>query len=295
MEMKASIVIRVYNESARIGSLLTAIVDQEFDQHEREIIIVDSGSNDGTLDIARKFPVKILHINKDEFSFGRSLNRGCAAATGEVLVFVSGHCIPSSGCWLQELIAPLGKEGVVYTYGGQYGNSDSYFSECQIFAKYFPASSMIPQQGFYCNNANSALLRSIWSKYGFNEEVTGLEDLHLGRKLVSEGHKIGYVASAAVFHLHDESWSQIKRRFEREAIALQEIMPEVQLSFADFVRYWASATARDLRAAAESGVLIKKTREIVLYRLMQYWGAYRGNHFHRKLSKRRKEAYYYPR
>ena len=293
--MKASIVIRVYNESARIASLLAAIADQDFDRQEREIIIVDSGSTDRTLDIARKFPVRILHIDKAEFSFGRSLNRGCAAATGEVLIFVSGHCIPTSSCWLQELIAPLGKDGVVYTYGGQYGNNDSCFSERQIFAKYFPASSMIPQQGFYCNNANSALLRSIWSQYTFNEEVTGLEDLQLARRLLSEGYKIGYVATAGVFHLHSESWAQIKRRFEREAIALQEIMPEVQLSFMDFVRYWASATAHDLSVAAKNRVFIKKTTEIVLYRLMQYWGAYRGNHLHRKLSRQRKEAYYYPR
>ena len=295
MLMKVSIVIRVYNESIHIGSLLMAIVDQEFDRQEREIIIVDSGSNDGTLDIARKFPAKILHISKDEFSFGRSLNRGCAAAAGDVLVFVSGHCIPTSSYWLHELIAPLGRDGVVYTYGGQLGNGDSFFSECQIFAKYFPASSMIPQRGFYCNNANSALLKSTWEQYPFDEDVTGLEDLHLARTLVTEGYKIGYVANAAVFHLHNESWAQIKRRFEREAIALQEIMPEVQLSFMDFVRYWSSATALDLRAAAGNRVLIKKTREILLYRLMQYWGAYRGNHLHRKLSSRRKEAYYYPR
>jgi glycosyltransferase involved in cell wall biosynthesis len=293
--MKASIIIRTYNESKHIGELLSAIVDQDCNPDDREIIVVDSGSTDGTLRIARSFPVKITHIQKDEFSFGRSLNRGCAASSGQVLVFVSGHCIPASKYWLQELISPLGKEGVVYTYGGQLGNGDSCFSECQIFAKYFPSTSRIPQEGFYCNNANSALLRTVWASNPFDEELPGLEDMHLAKKLVQQGHKIGYVAPAAVFHLHSETWSQIKRRFEREAIALQNIMPEVHVSFFDFVRYWFSSTSLDLRTAAGNRRMLRSVKEIILYRFMQYSGAYRGNHLHRKLSKRRKEAYYYPR
>ena len=293
--MKASIVIRVYNEAKHIGALLAAIVDQDWPAEQREIIVVDSGSTDGTLQIAQCFPVRVLHIRKDDFSFGRSLNIGCAAATGEALVFISGHCLPVAGGWLRELLAPLGRDGVVYTYGGQIGNGSSCFSERQIFAKYFPAESRIPQEGFYCNNANSALLRSAWQAHRFDEELSGLEDMHLAKKLVALGHKIAYVAPAAVYHLHEESWTQVKRRFEREAIALQEIMPEVHLSLGDFINYWLSAVWLDLRAAARQRQLGRHAAEIVAYRLMQYWGAYRGNHIHRTISKRRKEAYYYPR
>lgn len=293
--MKASIVIRTYNEGKHIGALLKAIMDQEWNPEDREIVVVDSGSTDGTLQIAQCFPVRVVHIRKEDFSFGRSLNMGCAAATGEALVFVSGHCIPVTGSWLGDLVAPLGRDGVVYTYGGQIGNGESYFSECQIFAKYFPPESRIPQDGYFCNNANSALLRSVWASRPFHEGLTGLEDMHLAKQLVGAGHRIGYVANAAVFHLHDETWAQIKRRFEREAIALQDIMPEVHLSFLDFVRYWLSAVSLDLHAAARGRALLDKAPEIVLYRLMQYWGAYRGNHIHRAMSKRRKEAYYYPR
>ncbi len=293
--MKASLVIRTYNEARHIGGLLKAIVEQDWNPDEREIVIVDSGSTDDTLQIARCFPVRIVHIDKEDFSFGRSLNRGCAAATGDVLVFVSGHCIPVAGSWLKDLVAPLGRDGVVYSYGGQLGNGESSFSECQIFAKYFPAESRVPQEGFYCNNANSALLKSAWASHPFDEELTGLEDMHLAKKLVGLGHRIGYVANAAVYHLHEESWGQVKRRFEREAIALQDIMPEVHLSLLDFLHYWLSAVSLDLRAAAKNRVMLARAPEIVLYRLMQYWGAYRGNHIHRKMSKRRKEAYYYPR
>jgi glycosyltransferase involved in cell wall biosynthesis len=294
--MKVSVLIRSYNEAKHIGALLQSVFDQEWNAEDREVIVVDSGSTDDTLQIARCFPVrKILHIEKEDFSFGRSLNIAAAAATGDALVIVSSHCIPVSSTWLKELIAPLGKNGVVYSYGGQIGNDETFFSEARIFAKYFPPDSQVPQEGFFCNNANSALLRPTWVANRFNEELTGLEDLHLAKRLVEQGHKVAYVANAAVYHLHSESWSEVRLRFEREALALRDIMPDVHLSFMDFMRYWVSSVWLDLREAAARSVMLENAGEITLYRMMQYWGAYRGNHLHRVLSKQRKDAYYFPR
>ncbi len=293
--MKASIIIRTYNEQKYLSKLLQRIFQQECPGIEYEVIIVDSGSTDQTLDIAQQFHTNIIHIEKEAFSFGRSLNMGCSAASGEILVFVSGHCIPVSGSWLCELITPIIKDEAAYTYGAQYGNDDSRFSERQLFARNFVEKSKIPQEGFYCNNANAALLRSVWRQYEFDEEITGLEDMHLSKRLVEHGYRIGYVAEAPVLHLHNENWSQVKRRFEREAIALQHIMPEIHISFFDFMHYFLSAVALDIGAAYRQRTVIKKASEIVMYRLMQFWGSYRGNHFHRKLSKQRKEAYFYPR
>lgn len=294
--MKASIVIRTYNESKHLPALLQAISEQDLEEGKPfETIVVDSGSTDGTLDIANSFGCRLLHISKEEFSFGRSLNMGCLAAQGECLVFISGHCIPENNHWLECLVAPLGRDRIAYSYGGQIGGTDSHFSECQIFAKYFPAVSKIPQEGFYCNNANSALLRSVWLETPFNEEVTGLEDMHLAKLLVAKGMKIAYVTEARVYHLHDETWAKIRHRFEREAIALQYIMPEIHIGFNDFLRYTVSAILLDVGAAMQMHVLRKTLGEIILYRFSQFWGAYRGNQFHRNLSRRRKEMYYYPR
>ncbi len=293
--MNASIIIRTYNEEKYLGDLLQSIQKQDCNGIDFEVVVVDSGSTDQTLDIARRFKTRIVHISKDEFSFGRSLNMGCEAASGEILVFISGHCIPASRIWLHELVRPLGSNSVVYTYGSQYGNDSSRFSECQLFAKNFSAKSHIPQDGFYCNNANAALLKSMWHQHKFHEELTGLEDMHLSKRLVRLGYKVGYVAEAPVYHLHNENWAQIKRRFEREAIALRYIMPEIQISFFDFLHYFLSAVILDANVAFQQHVFSEKAKEILMYRLMQFWGSYRGNHFHRKLSKQRKEAYFYPR
>lgn len=293
--MLISVVIRTLNEARHLPALLGAIATQSLGGHTCEVVLVDSGSTDGTLDIARSHGCRIVTIRKEDFSFGRSLNVGCAAAAGEALVFVSGHCIPVGRDWLARLVAPLGTGRIAYSYGGQVGDASTHFSEHQIFAKYFPPRSQVPQQGFFCNNANAALLRSVWLAHPFDEELTGLEDMHLAKRLVAQGHAVAYVADAAVYHLHDETWRQVKRRFEREAIALRHIMPEVHIGLLDAVRYAASAILLDWGAALGERKLGRTLVDVVVYRVCQFWGAWRGNRAHREVSRAAKERYYFPR
>lgn len=293
--MKTSIIIRTYNEARHLPDLLKGIQLQVVPSVEREVIVVDSGSTDGTLDIAKYFQCRVEHIRKEDFSFGRSLNLGCTSASGDVLVFVSGHCIPANESWLARIVEPLADGRAALVYGRQIGSGNSHFSECRLFEKYFPSVSQIPQEGFFYHNANSAMLRNVWQQNPFDESLTGLEDMHLAKQLVGKGMAIGYVAEAVVHHLHDETWARIKNRFEREAIAMQHIMPEVHLSFVDFLRYSSTSILFDFAAAVQGRQFLKCAPEIVMYRLAQYWGSYQGNHYHRKLSRQRKERYFYPR
>lgn len=293
--MRASIIIRTYNEERHLDELLTAIAGQTVPASEREVLVVDSGSTDRTHDIVRKHGATLLTIARDTFSFGRSLNIGCAAARGNALVFISGHCVPADARWLESLIAPIEQGLVAYAYGRQLGGPLTKFSEQRLFEKYFPATSNVPQEGFFINNANAALLRDAWERFRFDEELTGLEDMDLGKRLVARGERLGYVADATVFHHHDETWPQVKRRYEREAIALQRIMPEVQLSLFDFLRYFVSGVLLDWGTALRQRMWTGRAAEIVLFRFVQFWGAYKGNHIHRHLSRARKDRYFYPR
>lgn len=291
--MQVSVVVRALNEARYLGELLSSVAEQELDIPV-EVVLIDSGSTDGTLDIAEAYGCRITHIEKHEFTFGRSLNRGYEFAQGDILVSISGHCVPASRTWLMSLIAPL-REGVAhYSYGRQIGKDTTKYSEKKIFWKYFPETSRIPQKDFFCNNANSAILRSSWQRYRFDEEVTGLEDMELAKRLVSDGAGIAYVAEAPVFHIHDESWSQTKRRYEREAIALQKIMPEIHVSLLDMLRYLFASVMSDVSSAIMEKCFWRELAGIVKFRTAQYWGAYRGNHEHRMLSQRRKENYFYP-
>ena len=296
--MKISVVIRTLNEERYLGELCSSISRQKFNAPLQdvlvEIVLVDSGSSDRTLQIARDHNCRIEKIHRKDFSFGRSLNLGCEIAKGEILVFVSGHCVPLDDYWLSNLCAPIVNGRAEYAYGRQLGGENSRLSEYQIFAKYYPMESMIPQNGFFCNNANSAILKSSWEKYKFNEEITGLEDMDLAKRLVQNSGKVAYVANSAVYHHHYETWPQVRRRFEREAIALQGILPQVHVSLLDTIRYILASVISDVKIAKERGMLSKNFIEIVLYRYYQYTGVYIGNHQHRRLSRAEKERYFYP-
>ena len=118
--------------------------------------------------------------------------------------------------------------------------------------------------------------------------------MELAKRHCEQGGNVAYVADAAVYHIHNESWIQTRRRYEREAIALQKIMPEVHVGRLDIIRYiWASVTS-DAQAAVMDRCFIREISGIVKFRFAQYTGTYRGNHDLRNLSKKQKENYYYP-
>jgi len=104
MSQSVSVVIRCFNEEEHIGRLLTGLLKQT--RPPDQIVVVDSGSTDATLSIAAQFPVQIEHIAPDQFSFGRSLNIGCRAATGELIAIASAHVYPVYDSWLALLATP---------------------------------------------------------------------------------------------------------------------------------------------------------------------------------------------
>jgi glycosyltransferase involved in cell wall biosynthesis len=282
------------NEARYLGQLLDGIRTQTYPLSCVEIIVVDSGSTDGTLEIARSYDCKIVTLARSEFSFGRSLNLGCASARASILVFVSGHCVPTTPDWLWELVKPLHAPSTAITYGRQLGGPQTKFSEHALFQKYFPDHPANGQSSFFCNNANAALRADCWREHPFDETLTGLEDMHLARALVQRGYKVVYVPAAAVYHHHHEKWRQVKRRYEREAIALREIMPEVHVHWHDALRYFIAGVLGDWARAVNRKCLLSVWLEVVAFRGCQYLGTWSGNHRHRQLSHREKERYFYP-
>jgi rhamnosyltransferase len=139
--MLASLVIRTYNEEKHLDELLTQVHQQKCTLVNLEIVIVDSGSTDKTLEIANRHGCRVTHIKKSDFTFGRSLNIGCEFAKGELLVFVSGHCIPANPDWLDELCKPLVERQVAYSYGRQIGRDTTKYSEGRHFDKWYPVYS----------------------------------------------------------------------------------------------------------------------------------------------------------
>ncbi|MBK1618565.1 hypothetical protein CKO42_08965 [Lamprobacter modestohalophilus] len=293
-DARISIIIRTLNEGRHLDALLNRIAEQQTQGLGHEVILVDSGSTDDTLAIAERHGCRILHISREDFSFGRSLNLGCAAAQGDLLVITSGHCVPVDQHWLQRLCQPLLEKGADYSFGRQLGGEHSHYSEKRIFSKYFPAERHNGQKDFFCNNANAALCFAQWERHRFNEDLTGLEDMELAQRLVQSGGKVAYVPDATVYHYHSETWAKVQRRFEREALALQRIMPQVHVSPFDALRYLSTSVYKDWCSAWREGCWRHHALDILRYRWHQYLGVYKGNHQHRKLSHREKEKYFFP-
>lgn len=202
--------------------------------------------------------------------------------------------MPKDRQWLARLCRPLLEDEAGYSFGRQLGGAGGHFSEQRIFAKYFPEAADAGQKAFFCNNANAALRYSDWERLRFDEELTGLEDMELAQRLVGAGGRVVYVPEASVYHYHQETWAQIQRRFEREALALQRIMPQVQVGAWDLARYFLTSVYKDWLCAAREGVWSRTALGIMRYRWHQYRGVYKGNQQHRTLSHSEKEKYFFP-
>lgn len=290
--MKVSIVIRAYNEDEHIERLMLGIKAQTVQPHE--VILVDSGSTDDTVKIAKRHGAKVVTIDKAEFTFGRALNRGCAAASGDICLFPSAHVYPVYDNWIERIIEPFKDERVVVSYGRQRGNHRNKFSEHQIFARWFPHESVCPQRTYFCNNANCAIRRSTWEQQPYDETLTGLEDMGWAKVAQSRGGWIAYVAEAEIVHVHDETWEQVQNRYRREAIAMRAIDEHAKFSSFDLVTLLVRNVFSDAGVALRQGVLWKELNSIVRFRSNQLVGTYRGYNGPPEVSAQLRSRFYYP-
>ncbi len=291
--MDCSIIIRAYNEEQHIARLLDGISHQTV--RDVETILVDSGSTDRTAAIASMYPVKILHIAPEEFSFGRSLNLGLAQSQHKLAVLASAHVYPVYPDWLERLLEPFAHAEIGLSYGKQRGNRQSNFAEQQVFANWYPDQPNPRQTHPFCNNANAAIRRSLWEEHPYDETLTGLEDLAWARGLVDQGLALAYVAEAEVVHVHRETPHGVYNRYRREAMAFKRLFPEQNFSLADFIRLVSCNVGSDIRHAAHQKVLNRTLTEIVWFRWMQFWGTYQGYRHPGPVTQQLRQTFYYPR
>jgi glycosyltransferase involved in cell wall biosynthesis len=290
--LNASVVIRALNEERHIGRLLAGLGHQTVQPHE--IILVDSGSTDATVDIAEHYGCTIVRIPKEQFSFGRALNVGCAAASGDVLCMLSAHVYPVYDTYLEQMLAPFARPEIAVVYGRQVGDQRTKYSESRLLLKWFPEESIWDQGHPFSNNANAAVRRDEWAELRYDEELTGLEDLEFADRAIGKGYGVAYVAEAPVVHVHEESWDRIRNRYRREAIAYKRIMDEKQLSAVEAVRLAAANIASDYWHALRDRQLTTNLVGIPLFRVAQFLGAWEGFRSEPALTDELRRRFYYP-
>lgn len=278
--VETSIVIRTLNEAKHLEFLLKGIHSQNY--KDWEIVLVDSGSTDGSREIASRYGARIFNIPSNEFTFGRSLNIGCREAKGKYLVFASGHVWPITNNWLSNMIKPFTDPTVMMVYGRQRGTDANRLCEIRDLEVNYGRTSHILVDEANGNNGNAAISRDLWLNQPFDESLPGLEDIDWARKAEKKGYRVYYTADAAVYHVHEESLSQVYRRHLREAVATKTMFPNYSLSWTGFLRALPYFIVRDILYAIKRHHR-SKIFHIPATRLVQFIGIYKGVRYHKKL------------
>lgn len=220
------VLIRAKNEAQDIGKAIDLVLAQTI---PAEVIVVDSGSTDGTVEIVRQYDsVRLITMPAAEFTFGRSLNLGIAATKAEIVVALSAHAFPCDRNWLERLTRHFVDPQVAGVYGRQVPHPDAYpvvERDCLGYYGTTPRTQTNPDQANdrTFSNANSAIRRSCWQAQPFDESLPYSEDQMWAWEMLKQSYEIRYEPEAGVFHSHNETLKQVFRRSYREAAAARSL------------------------------------------------------------------------
>lgn len=219
--LDCSITIITKNEGLNIGPCLEAVYSQK-NVGPFEVVLVDSGSTDATVEIARRFPIRIEQIPASAFHHARTRNLASGLTSGPIIVGLSGDAIPASEHWLCNILMNFSDPSVGAVYGRQLpregataereGTFDLIYGDQKIVKD--PAYRNGAGYRFYhFSDVNAAIRRKIWEKTPFPEELKTFEDLGIAKRILDNGWKIVYEPEAAVFHSHVYTARQLFKRY----------------------------------------------------------------------------------
>ena len=185
--MRISVVIPVYNGEATLAGCIESLLGQTIPAHE--IIVVNDGSRDGTVEVAGRYPVRLLDLERNQGA-ARAKNRGAEIATGEVLFFTDADCHlqPEGLACILETLADPQIDGVVGLLGQScpYPNFASQFKNLWM---HFTYARQPRRVGLFFTSA-AAIRREIFQREGgFDPHYAGAsitEDIEFGQRLLAK-------------------------------------------------------------------------------------------------------------
>jgi len=209
--IETSIVIPTKNGAKDIGDCLDAVYSQKA-TGRFEVLMIDSGSTDGTLEIVRRYPVRLEQIPAETFHHARTRNYAATLTSGRFLVFLSQDAIPACDTWLAAFLSNFSDASVGAVYGRQLPKAASGLERRAAFATLYDDARIVkmPMDGvglgyryYHFSNANSAIRKTAWHATRFPEELKVFEDVGIAKRILDSGWSIVYEPGAAVYHSHD--------------------------------------------------------------------------------------------
>lgn len=228
--MKATVIIPAYNGRDYLRSLLVAVFNQKLAE-KFEVLIIDSGSTDGTLNIIKDFPKVRLHrIPNSEFGHGKTRNLAAEMAKGEFLVYLSQDAVPSHNRWLEFMLEPFMLSNKVFCVFGKQiprAHCDAVTKRevSGVFNSLGPDHSIMINRKFslfsgqytdeyltFFSDVNSAVRKDYILKKIPYRDVTYSEDQLLGQDVLEQGYLKAYAPKGSVYHSNEYSLRNYYRR-----------------------------------------------------------------------------------
>ncbi len=264
------VVVRCKNEMPHVEHALESLLKQR--GVLARLLFLDDGSTDGSLEVAQRFGVRTLPREPGPYVPGAVLNRGMRLTSSPVVAFVNADAIPQSDDALARLVAPFeGAPSLGATFGRQLARPGADPLVRAEYARAFgPTQPVDVRHGRFFSMVASAVRRSVWARWPFDETLPYSEDVAWTRQILGEGHEVRYVPEAEFEHSHDYDLKGLIRRRRGEGAAdrrIHELGPPSLVD--DFARPLVGALVRDARQGLIGG-------QALAVRLAQAGGYYAG-------------------
>ena len=284
-----TVAIPVLNGARYLDEVLAAVRNQRVGR-ELELLVVDSGSTDGSLEIARQHGARIHQISRSEFSHGGTRNLMMEIAQGEHVAFLTQDATPANEDWLAALLQAFElTDDVAAVFGPHDARpSASHMIRAEMERHFenwghgreidvqrlngspagLAAYRAEPWRLTFLSSVNCCLARWAWERVPFRD-VPYAEDQLLGRELIEAGYAKVFQPQARVLHSHDFGPVRFFRRYFDEFRGLREVLgyrePAGPRTFA---RAWRGLTAGDRRWLEANRVRgLRLTRQLLRSRL----------------------------
>ncbi len=234
---RVSIVIVTRNGHDTLPRVLDALAAQR-GAPPFEVVAVDSGSDDGTVELLRGRVDRLVQIAPEEFNHGTTRNLGIERARGELVVLLVQDAVPVTEHWLAALTRPLAADPTLAgSYARQVPRPDAsgvtrYYHARWAGASLEPRVSRVESAAAFAalppieryrlavfDNVCSCIRRSVWQQVPFRA-VPIAEDLEWAREVLLAGYGLAYVPDAVVEHSHDRS---VAYEFRRTCLVHQRL------------------------------------------------------------------------